>query len=52
MLQVTVPNQGAAFTFDWPDPVVLRFPPDALRVVAPAGVVESEDPSLAEEPVV
>jgi spermidine/putrescine transport system ATP-binding protein len=33
MLQVTVPNQGAAFTFDWPDPVVLRFPPDALRVV-------------------
>jgi spermidine/putrescine transport system ATP-binding protein len=52
MLQVTVPNQGAAFTFDWPDPVVLRFPPDALRVVAPAGVVETEDPSLAEEPVV
>ena len=34
MIQVTVPNQGAAFTYDWPDPVVLRFPSEALRVVS------------------
>jgi spermidine/putrescine transport system ATP-binding protein len=34
VIQVTVPNQGAAFTFDWPDPVVLRFPSEALRIVA------------------
>ena len=34
MIQVTVPNQGAAFTFDWPDPVVLRFPSEALRIVS------------------
>jgi spermidine/putrescine transport system ATP-binding protein len=34
MIQVTVPNQGAAFTFDWPDPVVLRFPAEALRIVS------------------
>jgi spermidine/putrescine transport system ATP-binding protein len=34
VVQVTVPNQGAAFTFDWPDPVVLRFPSDALRIVS------------------
>jgi hypothetical protein len=36
MIQVTVPNQGAAFTFDWPDPVVLRFPAEALRIVSAA----------------
>jgi spermidine/putrescine transport system ATP-binding protein len=34
-LQVTVPNQGAAFTFGWTDPVMLRFPSEALRVLAP-----------------
>ena len=34
VLQVTVPNQGAAFKFGWPDPVVLRFPAEALRIVA------------------
>jgi spermidine/putrescine transport system ATP-binding protein len=33
-IQVTVPNQGAAFGFDWPDPVVLRFPSEALRIVS------------------
>jgi hypothetical protein len=33
-LQVTVPNQGASFTYDWPDPVVLRFPSEALRVLS------------------
>jgi spermidine/putrescine transport system ATP-binding protein len=35
-IQVTVPNQGAAFTYDWPDPVVLRFPSEALRIVSAA----------------
>jgi spermidine/putrescine transport system ATP-binding protein len=35
-IQVTVPNQGAAFGFDWPDPVVLRFPSEALRIVSTA----------------
>ena len=35
-IQVTVPNQGAAFGFDWPDPVVLRFPSEALRIVSSA----------------
>jgi spermidine/putrescine transport system ATP-binding protein len=34
VIQVTVPNQGAAFTYDWPDPVVLRFPTEALRIVS------------------
>jgi spermidine/putrescine transport system ATP-binding protein len=34
VIQVTVPNQGAAFGFDWPDPVVLRFPSEALRIVS------------------
>jgi spermidine/putrescine transport system ATP-binding protein len=34
VIQATVPNQGAAFTYDWPDPVVLRLPSEALRIVA------------------
>jgi spermidine/putrescine transport system ATP-binding protein len=34
VIQATVPNQGAAFTFDWPDPVVLRLPSEALRIVS------------------
>ncbi len=34
IIQVTVPNQGAAFSYDWPDPVVLRFPAEALRIVS------------------
>jgi spermidine/putrescine transport system ATP-binding protein len=34
VIQVTVPNQGADFKLDWPDPVVLRFPAEALRIVA------------------
>ncbi|MFZ0626439.1 MAG: ABC transporter ATP-binding protein [Acidimicrobiia bacterium] len=33
-LQVTVPNQGGSFTYDWPDPVILRFPSEALRVLS------------------
>jgi spermidine/putrescine transport system ATP-binding protein len=37
VIQVTVPNQGADFKFDWPDPVVLRFPSEALRIVAGVG---------------
>ena len=45
VIQVTVPNQGAAFTFDWPDPVVLRFPAEALRIVS-AGTI---GPLLEEE---
>ena len=34
VIQATVPNQGAAFTYDWPDPVVLRLPSEALRIVS------------------
>ena len=41
-IQVTVPNQGAAFTFDWPDPVALRFPPEALRIVSETGTATEE----------
>ncbi|HVR76987.1 MAG TPA: ABC transporter ATP-binding protein [Acidimicrobiia bacterium] len=36
VIQATVPNQGAAFTYDWPDPVVLRLPSEALRIVSAA----------------
>jgi hypothetical protein len=41
-IQVTIPNQGAAFTLDWPDPVSLRFPPDALRIVSETGTATEE----------
>lgn len=34
VIQATVPNQGAAFTYDWPDPVVLRLPSEALQIVS------------------
>jgi spermidine/putrescine transport system ATP-binding protein len=42
MIQVTIPNQGAAFTWDWPDPVALRFPPEALRIVSETGTATEE----------
>jgi spermidine/putrescine transport system ATP-binding protein len=41
-IQVTIPNQGAAFTWDWPDPVSLRFPPEALRIVSETGTATEE----------
>jgi spermidine/putrescine transport system ATP-binding protein len=42
IIQVTIPNQGAAFTWDWPDPVSLRFPPEALRIVSETGTATEE----------
>jgi spermidine/putrescine transport system ATP-binding protein len=45
VVQVTIPNQGAAFTWDWPDPVALRLPPEALRIVSETGTA-TEEPDL------
>jgi hypothetical protein len=42
VVQVTIPNQGAAFTWDWPDPVALRLPPEALRIVSETGTATEE----------
>ncbi len=50
IIQVTIPNQGAAFTLDWPDPVALRLPPEALRIVSETGTATEElDPELDQE---
>lgn len=48
IIQVTVPNQGAGFTLDWPDPVVLRFPSEALRIVSDVPPLPI-DPDAADE---
>ncbi len=42
ILQVTIPNQGAAFTLDWPDPVAVRLPPEALRIVSETGTATAD----------
>jgi spermidine/putrescine transport system ATP-binding protein len=50
IIQVTIPNQGAAFTLDWPDPVSLRFPAEALRIVSETGTATEElDAELDQE---
>jgi spermidine/putrescine transport system ATP-binding protein len=41
-IQVTVPNQGGTFPWDWPDKVALHFPPDSLRIVSETGTATEE----------
>jgi spermidine/putrescine transport system ATP-binding protein len=41
-IQVTVPNQGGSFPWDWPDKVALHFPPEALRIVSETGTATEE----------
>ena len=49
-VQVTVPNQGGSFPWDWPDKVALQFPQDALRIVSETGTATEElDPEYEED---
>jgi spermidine/putrescine transport system ATP-binding protein len=50
-IQVTVPNQGGTFPWDWPDKVALHFPPESLRIVSETGTATGEldaDPEAVE----
>jgi spermidine/putrescine transport system ATP-binding protein len=49
-IQVTVPNQGGAFPWDWPDKVSLHLPPESLRIVSETGTATEElDAALDDE---
>jgi hypothetical protein len=49
-IQVTVPNQGGAFPWDWPDKVALHLPPESLRIVSETGTATEElDADLDDE---
>jgi ABC-type Fe3+/spermidine/putrescine transport system ATPase subunit len=49
-IQVTVPNQGGAFPWDWPDRVALHLPPESLRIVSETGTATEElDAELEDE---
>ena len=49
-VQVTIPNQGGSFPWDWPDKVALQFPHDALRIVSETGTATEElDPEYEED---
>jgi spermidine/putrescine transport system ATP-binding protein len=49
-VQVTIPNQGGSFAWDWPDKVALQFPQDALRIVSETGTATEElDPEYEED---
>ncbi|HET9260548.1 MAG TPA: ABC transporter ATP-binding protein [Acidimicrobiia bacterium] len=41
-IQVTVPNQGGAFPWDWPDKVALHLPAESLRIVSETGTATVE----------
>ncbi|MEX1126586.1 MAG: ABC transporter ATP-binding protein [Acidimicrobiia bacterium] len=49
-IQVTVPNQGGTFRWDWPDKVALHFPTQSLRIVSETGTATEElDVDVEEE---
>jgi len=48
-IQVTVPNQGGSFRWDWPDKVALHFPTEALRIVSWTGTATEELDAEVEE---
>jgi hypothetical protein len=48
-IQVTVPNQGGSFRWDWPDKVALHLPSEALRIVSETGTATEELDAEVEE---